>query len=197
VLGQNDNFNNMAQNYAPENTLQQALKVQVKGRDSNCENEKPFSRSSRIKSAKPNFSKTAKERDLTPSRIINSIKNIRLSNQAVIAMEDNKNTIQIQRVPVNQLMEESKKLTATYEDLHLSDLSSVEFAEGIIQTLLAHNKQKNSNPSLFPFKKDKVMRLCQDSMKIVRSEDSLIGVRPPVKIFGSIYGQFHDLLRLF
>lgn len=62
-------------------------------------------RSSRIKSAKPNFNKTAKERDLTPSRIINSIKNIRLSNQAVVAMEDNKNTIQIQRVPVNQLME--------------------------------------------------------------------------------------------
>ena len=154
-------------------------------------------RSSRIKSAKPNFNKTAKERDLTPSRIINSIKNIRLSNQAVVAMEDNKNTIQIQRVPVNQLMEESKKLTTTQEDMHLYDVNVLEFAENVIQTLFAYNKQKNMNPSLFPFKKDKVMRLCQESMKLVKSESSLIGVRPPVKIFGSIYGRFHDLLRLF
>ena len=36
VLTQNDNVINMTKNYAPENTLQQALKTQVKGRDSNC-----------------------------------------------------------------------------------------------------------------------------------------------------------------
>ena len=79
------------------------LKMQMKA-DTGFENER--SRNSRIKSSKSTtFNRTAKERDLTPSRIINSIKNIRLSNQAIVAMEDNKNTIQIQKVPVNQLME--------------------------------------------------------------------------------------------
>ena len=51
------------------------------------------------------------ERDLTPSRIINSSKNIRLSNQVVVAKGDS-NQIQIQRMNVNELMEESKKLTS-------------------------------------------------------------------------------------
>jgi hypothetical protein len=56
-----------------------------------------------------------KDRDLTPSRIINNNKSIRLSNQAVVAIGDNVNMMQIQRVPVNSLLEESKKLTAPQE----------------------------------------------------------------------------------
>lgn len=69
-------------------------------------------RSSRVRSTVGNFNKTAKERDLTPSRIINTTKNIRLSNQAVVAIGDNCSMMQIQRVPVNSLLEESKKLTS-------------------------------------------------------------------------------------
>lgn len=73
-------------------------------------------RSSRVRSTLAgNLNKTAKERDLTPSRIINNTKNIRLSNQAVVAIGDNSNMMQIQRVPVNSLLEESKKLTAPQE----------------------------------------------------------------------------------
>ena len=67
----------------------------------------------------------------------------------------------------------------------------------MIQTLFAFSQQKSLNSSLFPFKKDKVMRLCQDAIKLVKAESSLVGVRTPAKIFGSIYGRFYDLLRLF
>jgi hypothetical protein len=144
-----------------------------------------------------NFNKTAKERDLTPSRIINNIKNIRLSNQAVVAIGDSSNIMQIQRVPVNTLLEESKKLIATQGELQICDESGYELAEGVIQKLLTMGQQKQANSGLFPFKKDKIMRLCQEAMKLVRCESSLIGVRPPVKILGSIYGRFYDLLRLF
>ena len=63
-----------------------------------------LSRNSRIKSGISNMNKTAKERDLTPSRIINSVKNIRLSNQVVVAIGDNANMMQIQKVPVNSLL---------------------------------------------------------------------------------------------
>lgn len=45
-----------------------------------------------------------KDRDLTPSRIINASKNIRLSNQVVVAIGDNANMMQIQKVPVNSLL---------------------------------------------------------------------------------------------
>jgi len=96
ALGQNDNFNNLQQTAVipSQNSIQQALKQQPKRdvRDGGIENSdipsqnNKMARNSRIMSTKPNFNKTAKERDLTPSRIINNIKNIRLSNQAVIAM---------------------------------------------------------------------------------------------------------------
>lgn len=45
----------------------------------------------------------AQERDLTPSRIINSSKNTRLSNQVIVATGD-KHSLQVQRVPICSLM---------------------------------------------------------------------------------------------
>ena len=83
------------------------------------------------------------------------------------------------------------------EESYISDVSAIELADNVIQTLFALSQPKSSNSSLFPFRRDKVMRLCQESIKLVKAESSLVGVRPPVKIFGSIYGRFHDLLRLF
>jgi nitrogenase subunit NifH len=117
------------------------------------------SRSSRIRSG---ISNVSKNRELTPSRIINASKNIRLSNQVVVAMGDHVNMMQIQKVPVNSLLEESKKLTTTQEEIHFHDQNALELADTILQTLYNHSpQQKTSVTSLFPFKKDKVVRLCQ------------------------------------
>ena len=64
-----------------------------------------MARSSRIRSVLSNMNKTMnKERDLTPSRIINSIKNIKMSKQAVVATGENPNIMQIQKVPLNSLL---------------------------------------------------------------------------------------------
>jgi hypothetical protein len=68
----------------------------------------------------------------------------------------------------------------------------------VLQTLNTLSpQQRSATTSLFPFKRDKVVRLCQEATKLVSKESSLVGVRPPVKIFGSIYGRFFDLMRLF
>lgn len=56
---------------------------------------------------------------------------------------------------------------------------------------------KVMNTSLFPLKKDKIYRLCHETAKILIAESSLIGIRAPVKVFGSIYGQHAELLRFF
>jgi hypothetical protein len=46
--------------------------------------------------------------------------------------------------------------------MQFHDISNLEFAEGILQTLFANVQQKAPlTSSLFPFKKDKVIRLCQ------------------------------------
>ena len=170
ILGQNDNIQNMARNNNPVSSnvpCNPLLKMRREAANG-VENDKIVPRSSRVRSTMcNNFNKTAKERDLTPSRIINNIRNIRLSDKAVVAIGDNSNMMQIQRVPVNSLLEESKKLIATQEEYKMQDLSIMELVENVLQTLCAYNQQKSLNSALFPFKKDKVMRLCQEASKVV------------------------------
>ena len=62
------------------------------------DSERNISTNSRIRNT---MDKSKAERDLTPSRIINSAKNTRLSHQVFVAKGE---TLQIQRVPVNTLM---------------------------------------------------------------------------------------------
>lgn len=162
------------------------------------ESERNVSGNSRIKSV---YEKGKNERDLTPSRIINSSKNTRLSNQVVIAKGD-KSGLQFERVPVHSLMEESKKLNnQNYEDSTCSgtfDQGLQEMIDNILMILMpANGMSKIINSNLFPLKKDKIYRLCHETTKILASESSLIGVRSPLKIFGSIYGQHSELLRFF
>ena len=131
--------------------------------------------------------KSKNERDLTPSRIINSAKNTRLSNQVVVAKGD---TLQIQRVPVNTLMEESKKLN-NQPDEYCNDLTLLELTENVLAMLMPKNGVSKLNGSnFFPFKKDKVYRLCEEVSKILANETSLVGSRAPVKVFGSLYGRY-------
>ena len=138
--------------------------------------------------------KSKNERDLTPSRIINSAKNTRLSNQVVVAKGD---TLQIQRVPVNTLMEESKKLN-NQPDEYCSDLTLLELTENVLAMLMPKNGVSKLNGSnFFPFKKDKVYRLCEEVSKILANETSLVGSRAPVKVFGSLYGRYTEVLRFF
>lgn len=101
---------------------------------------------------------------MTPSRIINSSKNTRLSNQVIIAKGD-KSGLQFERVPVHSLMEESKKLNnQNYEDSTCSatyDQGLQEIIDNILMILMPTNGvSKIINSNLFPLKKDKVYRLC-------------------------------------
>lgn len=148
-------------------------------------------------------SRLERERDLTPSRIINSSKNIRLSSQVVIAKGDNSN-ITIEKVPVNSLMEESKRLTAQPEDTFANqNLSGMELIDNIISILLPTGGYHKVSPtSLFPFKRDKIIKLCEEAAKVFLNSqgsksDSLVGVRAPVKVFGGLYGRYYDLLKMF
>lgn len=159
VLAQNDNIGNIV-------AAKEGAKGAGQPRRELKENEADKNRSSRIRSGTSNLGR--KERELTPSRIINASKNIRLSNQVVVAIGDHASMMQIQKVPVNSLLEESKKLTTTQEEVHFHDQSSLELAETVIQTLCAHSpQQKGAATSLFPFKRDKVIRLSQEASKLV------------------------------
>jgi protein phosphatase len=41
------------------------------------------------------------------------------------------------------------------------------------------------------------MRLVEECLRVVESQPSLLRLRVPIKIFGSVYGRFSELLRFF
>jgi protein phosphatase len=118
VLAQNDNITNLI----VSNTNNKDPSKAMPRRDMK-ENECEKNRSSRIRSGTSNIGK--KERELTPSRIINANKNIRLSSQVIVATGDHVSMMQIQKVPVNSLLEESKRLIAPQEEVQFHDISSL------------------------------------------------------------------------
>lgn len=58
-------------------------------------------------------------------------------------------------------MEESKKLTSIQEDSQVCDLTVLELVDSVIAILMPQQSNQLKNFTLFPFKKDKIIRLCQ------------------------------------
>lgn len=57
---------------------------------------------------------------------------------------------------------------------------------------------KNITTGMFPFKKEKINRLCEEVVLLLSElPSSVVYMRAPVKVFGCLYGRYHDLLRLF
>jgi protein phosphatase len=42
-----------------------------------------------------------------------------------------------------------------------------------------------------------VERLCEEVIKLLQQSDTVLKLRPPVKVFGSVHGQYGDLMRHF
>lgn len=152
------------------------------------------------------------ERSVTPIKNAahqkNSSKNIRLSNQAVVATtygpEEETNGI-IRLVPLQKLQEEGKKLSVGFQYPSLiSGLNNCEsLCEIFLQGLLLRpdEQQLQWRPSeltsRLPFKRELVQRLCDEMLKNVEQYPTLLRLRVPVKIFGSVHGRFNELLRFF
>lgn len=49
----------------------------------------------------------------------------------------------------------------------------------------------------FSLKPEIILALCDESIRLLKTTPSLIKLRPGVKIFGSLHGQFGDLMRFF
>lgn len=58
-------------------------------------------------------------------------------------------------------MEESKKLTSIQNGEPEADLSVLDLIDNVIGILMPSQQSKIKNFTLFPFKKDKIVRLCQ------------------------------------
>lgn len=134
------------------------------------------------------------------SSVVN--RNIRLSNQAVVATiynVDEDPASNIQKIPLQKLAEEAKKLGIGFQDpnQNQSEVNNCDtLCDLFIQNLL-RPKEWRINELRLPFKKELILHLCDEMVKILQGQPTLARLRVPIKLFGSIYGRFNELLRFF
>jgi hypothetical protein len=58
-------------------------------------------------------------------------------------------------------MEESKKLTSIQEDSQVYDQTVLELVDSVINILMPTQPNQLKNFTLFPFKKEKINRICE------------------------------------
>eukprot|EP00331_Platyophrya_macrostoma_P003524 CAMPEP_0176424724 /NCGR_PEP_ID=MMETSP0127-20121128/10992_1 /TAXON_ID=938130 /ORGANISM="Platyophrya macrostoma, Strain WH" /LENGTH=808 /DNA_ID=CAMNT_0017805805 /DNA_START=70 /DNA_END=2496 /DNA_ORIENTATION=+ len=143
-------------------------------------------------------------KNMTNKTITNPFMNktVRLSDQAVISYtpdEDPNNLIKM--IPINKLEEESKKLGAGFQDPNRNANQTALYYENLsapfISSLLLPRDWYPPSDYKFTFKRDTMIKLIEEVQKIFEQTPSLLRLRPPMKIFGSIHGQFAGLMKFF
>ena len=69
--------------------------------------------------------------------------------------------------------------------------------KAVLKQTFTMQGSKTLLPVKFPILPEVIKKLCDQVIKILRKEPTLLRFKPPAKIFGSIHGQFRDLLRFF
>lgn len=106
----------------------------------------------------------------------------------------------IRNVLLENLPEESKKLAPDY---NIAPNGTSLYYESIynpfINNLLKPARVVNPTDK-FPFKKDQIHKLIDECMRLFDNIDDIpnvLRIKIPIKIFGSLHGQYADLMRLF
>lgn len=109
--------------------------------------------------------------------------------------DDDRNRV-FKKVALHQLIEESKKLGAGFQN------ETTGFSEDVA-TLLdiflpgLMSPHDYANKPQFMFKREEVAYLCSEVIKVLSKESVVLRLMYPIKIFGSLYGQYQDMMRLF
>ena len=118
-----------------------------------------------------------------------------LSNDILIAQShDYKNTMRY--VHLSDLPQEHQKLEYT-ESVAQTQESIKDLYSTVLKYLLKPFDWNKEDNSKFLLKSETIIALCDCVIKVLKQTPTLIELRPGVKIFGSIHGQYGDLMRFF
>jgi len=130
----------------------------------------------------------------------------RMSQTAVIGMCYSPDMpVEIQKVvrmfTIDRLPEESKKLAPANRPIAPPPLTYSSKPEVVIPFLNQLLKPKDwlvpPTERKFLFKPEKICELARECLKVIEAQPMVITVKSPVKIFGDIHGQYHDMMRFF
>mmetsp|Transcript_97122 Transcript_97122/g.172947 ORF Transcript_97122/g.172947 Transcript_97122/m.172947 type:complete len:839 (+) Transcript_97122:118-2634(+) len=123
---------------------------------------------------------------------------VKVSPQVYVSLE-NDFTQLVKKVGIESLEEEGRKIHSTNvmantartqgdEDVHTKCIANL---------LQPTTWQPDSNPNTFLLNAAEVSRLCDLTLEVLRTQDMVLKLRAPIKVYGDIHGQYLDLMRLF
>lgn len=131
----------------------------------------------------------------------NRTPNIRMANQVFVSLGVDKRTDDpadmVKKVSLDRLQDEGKRMNATPKPPGMSKSRSIDSPCDIVLNELLKPKDWQTLPSSFNLNTELLSVLITEVVEILRKEPVLVHLRAPVKVFGSLHGQFLDLLRLF
>ncbi|CAE7728875.1 BSL1 [Symbiodinium sp. KB8] len=105
----------------------------------------------------------------------------------------------VEKVNIESLAEEGRKIHSSNV---MANIARNAGDEGIhthcINALLQPTTwQPDANPNSFLLSAAEVSRLCDQTLEVLKSQEMVLRLRAPIKVYGDIHGQFLDLMRLF
>lgn len=137
----------------------------------------------------------------------------RLANQAHIAMSYTAGagaeaptedfSMLVRQISIDKLQEEPKKLGPNFKNQTATSIANKnpnEFISNLFMKQLMKPKDFKLPPqgSKFSLKREDILELATECINILAVQPTVIrDIKPPVKIFGSIHGNYADLMRFF
>ena len=117
----------------------------------------------------------------------------------VHTINEQTNPNMIKLVHIDNLASEPQRLDPSDYQVYEKKTGYVDTLFSTILVYFLKPREWNTLPktSSFVVKKEIILSLCDEAIKVLKKSPTLVYLRPGVKIFGSIHGQYAELLRFF
>jgi len=133
-----------------------------------------------------------------PARGAESQSDVRVSGQVYVSLEKDFTHL-VKRVAIEELEDEGRKINQSNVMANVHHGNSTNgVASFVIDSLLQPTTwQPEPDPNRFMLHPSEVSQLCELCTEVLKSQDMVLKLRAPIKVYGDIHGQYLDLMRLF
>lgn len=123
---------------------------------------------------------------------------VRVSPQVYVSLEKDFTHL-VKKVNIETLEEEGRKIHASNVHANVANPGVGSSVAGfVIENLLQPGSwQPDPDPNRFLLHQMEVSQLCDQVLDVLKSQEMVLRLRAPIKVYGDIHGQFIDLMRLF
>jgi hypothetical protein len=134
-------------------------------------------------------------------RTSNRTPDIRIASRVIVAMpgEGDYSDVKasnVQNIPLDRLQEEGKRMGVKALPPTKEKVPSAALYDLFLSHLLRPSDEVGSDAG-FSIRKDLILALIEECQRVLLDEPVVKNLRAPIKIFGSLLGQYQDLLRYF